>query len=402
VPSRKRISVLGSTGSIGRSVLSVVEANADAFEVVSLSASTSAELLSEQAARHCARRVAIGDESAVGLDPALEVVVGEAGLVELASDPEVDLVVNALVGTAGLPVTVAAVEAGKPLAVANKESLVMAGGLVTALARETGSTLIPVDSEHSSIFRCLRGAAPGEPRGVVLTASGGALRDVPLERLGDAGVDEVLEHPTWNMGAKITIDSATLVNKAMEVLEAAWLFDLGLDSIDVVLHRESVVHSFVTMRDGSMLAHMGAPDMRVPIQYALFYPEAPRVPFEELAPLDVTSLTFGRVDHERYPCFDIVLGSAREGGTAPTTAVTADEIAVDAYLDGQIRFSDIATVISRTLDSTAKEPADDLSRIREAESEARETAAAIVRGLSGSAAGPAGGGHGADLREALR
>jgi 1-deoxy-D-xylulose-5-phosphate reductoisomerase len=389
---RKRIAVLGSTGSIGQSVLSVVEANPEAFEIVGLSALRSAGLLNEQARRFGVRRVAIADESAAGeLDPSLDVAVGESGLVALASDPDVDLVINALVGTAGLPVTFSAVSAGKRLAVANKESLVMAGGIVTETARRTGSELIPVDSEHSSIFRCMRGAAPGEVRGVVLTASGGPLRDVPLDRVDDAGVAEVLAHPTWDMGSKITVDSATLVNKAMEVIEAAWLFGLRLDQIDVVVHRESIVHSFVTMRDGSMLAHLGAPDMRVPIQYAMFYPDAPAVPFEELIPEDMVSLSFEPVSALRYPCFELVLSAARDGGTAPTVAVTADEVAVHAFLDERIRFGDIATVVSRTLESTGGGPAPDLAAIRGAESAARSAAESVVSELAGSAGGSLGG-----------
>jgi 1-deoxy-D-xylulose-5-phosphate reductoisomerase len=389
--SRKRIAVLGSTGSIGQSVLSVVEANADAFEIVGLSASKSAELLNEQARSFGVARVAIADAAAASmLDPTLDVSVGEEAIVALASDPDVDLVVNALVGTAGLPVTFAAVEAGNTLAVANKESLVMAGGLVTETAKSKGGSIIPVDSEHSSIFRCMRGAARGEVRGVVLTASGGPLRDAPLDQIGDSDVARVLAHPTWDMGAKITVDSATLVNKAMEVIEAAWLFGLRLDQIDVVLHRESIVHSFVVMSDGSMLAHLGAPDMRVPIQYALFYPDAPVVPFEELSPADMRSLSFEPVSALRYPCFELVMRAARAGGTAPTIAVTADEVAVDAFLAGRIRFGDIPRVIERTLESTERGPAGDLGAVHEAERSARFAADRLVSELSEGAAGTSG------------
>lgn len=390
---RKRIAVLGSTGSIGQSVLSVVEANPDAFEIVSLSALTSADLLADQAKRFGVTRVAIG-ESAAGSDslgPGLDVGVGEGALVGLASDPEADLIVNALVGTAGLPVTAAAVEAGKRLAIANKESLVMAGGLVTKIARQTGSELIPVDSEHSSIFRCIRGAAPGEVRGVVLTASGGPLRDTPIAEVQNAGIDAVLSHPTWEMGAKITVDSATLVNKAMEVIEAMWLFDLPPDRVDVVVHRESLVHSFVQLVDGSLLAHLGTPDMRVPIQYALFYPEAPGVSFDEFRPTEMGALNFGPVEHERYPCFDLVLNSAVQGGTAPTTAVIADEVAVGAYLAGRVRFGDIATVIARTLEVERAGPAETLAAVLEAERSGRATATEIVNDIAGrSSQGPAG------------
>jgi len=391
--SRKRIAVLGSTGSIGRRVLSVVESNPDAFEVVSLSALTSAELLAAQAKQFGVTRVAIGEEAAgaVVLGDDLEIGVGEEALVELASDPEVDLVVNALVGTAGLPVTAASVGAGKRLAIANKESLVMAGELVTSLAARTGSELIPVDSEHSSIFRCLRGTAHGEVSGVVLTASGGPLRDVPVDEVGSATVAAVLSHPTWDMGRKITVDSATLANKAMEVVEAMWLFDLPLELIDVVVHRESVVHSLVRLCDGSLLAHLGSPDMRVPIQYALFYPDAPGASFDEFRPAEMGTLSFGPVEAERYPCFDLIIASAREGGTAPTTATTADEVAVGAFLEGRIRFGDIATVIAGTLDAEGTGPACDLAAVFEAERSARATAVEIVEDIAGRAGhGPAG------------
>ena len=374
-------------------MLSVVESNADAFEIVSLSALKSAELLAAQAKQFGVTRVAIGEEAAgaraLGAD--LQVGVGEEALVALASDPEADLVVNALVGTAGLPVTAASVGAGKRLAIANKESLVMAGGLVTSLARRTGSELIPIDSEHSSIFRCLRGTASGEVTGVVLTASGGPLRDLPVDEVASAAVAAVLSHPTWDMGEKITVDSATLVNKAMEVVEAMWLFDLPLDSIDVVVHRQSVVHSFVRLCDGSLLAHLGSPDMRVPIQYALFYPDAPGGRFDEFRPAEMGTLSFGPVEAGRYPCFDLVLASARKGGTAPTTAATADEVAVDAFLTGRIRFGDIAAVISGTLDAEGSGPAEDLATVFEAERSARATAAEIVNDIAAHAAhGPAG------------
>ncbi len=360
---------------------------------MSLSALKSAELLAVQAKQFGVPRVAIGEEAAgdAALEGDLEVGVGEEALVALASDPEVDLVVNALVGTAGLPVTAAAVRAGKRLAIANKESLVMAGGLVTSLAGRTGSELIPVDSEHSSIFRCLRGTASGEVTGIVLTASGGPLRDLPVDEMGSAAVEAVLSHPTWDMGEKITVDSATLVNKAMEVLEAMWLFDLPLERIDVVVHRESVVHSLVRLRDGSLLAHLGSPDMRVPIQYALFYPDAPGVSFDEFRPAEMGTLNFGPVEPERYPCFDLILSSAREGGTSPTTAVAADEVAVGAFLERRIRFGDIATVIAGTLDAEGTGPAKDLAAVFEAARCARATAAEIVNDIAGRAAhGPAG------------
>lgn len=380
---RKKLAVLGSTGSIGRSVLSVVEANPSDFEIVSLSACTSIDLLASQVAQFGAARAAVGEKAAGSASdvPAGEVGVGEEALVALAADPDVDLVVNALVGAAGLPVTAAAVSAGKRLAVANKESLVMAGELVTREAEATGSELIPVDSEHSSIFRCLRGTADREVTGVTLTASGGPLRDLTREEAADASVEAVLSHPTWEMGAKITVDSATLVNKALEVVEARWLFGLPFEDIEVVLHRESVVHSLVRLRDGSLLAHLGSPDMRVPIQYALYYPDAPESSFDDCRLEEVGSLSFGPVDRERYTCFDLVLESAILGGTAPAAAVAADEVAVEAFLAGRLRFGDISTVIARTLEEEGSGPAADLATVLDAERTARATARGVVEEL---------------------
>jgi 1-deoxy-D-xylulose-5-phosphate reductoisomerase len=274
---RRRIALLGSTGSIGRAVLEVAQAHPDAFEVVSLSAFRNVELVAEQARRFGVSRIVVGDEAGEpqGLPPAAAVERGAAALERLAADPDVDLVVNALVGAAGLRPTVASVRAGKRIALANKESLVMAGELIIADAAASGSEIVPIDSEHSSILRCLRGTAPGEVRGITLTASGGPLRDLSGDRVSDASIAQVLAHPTWSMGEKVTVDSATLVNKAMEVIEAHWLFGLPFDRIDVVVHRESIVHSLVRLADGSMLAHLGLPDMRIPIQYAMFYPDAP-------------------------------------------------------------------------------------------------------------------------------
>jgi 1-deoxy-D-xylulose-5-phosphate reductoisomerase len=385
VASRRRIAVLGSTGSIGRSVLNVVAANPDSFDIVSLSALSNVELLASQAEQFGARRVAVGRQAVdeARLPRGVEIDSGPPALEELASDPEVDLVVNALVGTAGLTVTAAAVRAGKRLAIANKESLVMAGDSITRTAGRTGSELIPVDSEHSSIFRCIRGAAEGEVTGVVLTASGGPLRDLPPGELSAVSVEAVLDHPTWDMGDKITVDSATMANKAMEVIEARWLFGLALDEIEVVIHRESIVHSFVRMSDGSLLAHLGTPDMRIPIQYALFYPEAPSCQFSAAGPAELGSLSFSCVEKGRYPCFDLILGAAREGGTAPATACVADEVAVRAFLDGSIGFGDLPTVIERTLRDVPARSAEDLDTVVDTAEEAKVRATAVVAELAG-------------------
>ena len=384
----RRLTVLGATGSVGRSVLSVVEANEDAFEVVGLSANRNTALLSEQAERFGARRVAVGDPAVDADFPSgVEVGSGPDALVELATDPEADLVVNALVGSSGLPVTMAAVNAGKRLAIANKESLVMAGDIITSVASETGSELIPMDSEHSSIFRCLRGVPRPELERIVLTASGGPLRDMDEAERRDADVASVLAHPNWDMGDKVTVDSATLVNKAMEVVEARWLFDTPVERIDVVLHRESIVHALVRLVDGSMIAHLGPPDMRVPIQYALFYPEPPGASFGEMRAPDLGALNFEPVVPELYPCFGLVLESATSGGTAAAIAATADEVAVEAFLAGDIGFGDITTVIRGTLAAVKSGPADGIEDVLGAEGEARSAAVKIVREMTGGRSG---------------
>jgi 1-deoxy-D-xylulose-5-phosphate reductoisomerase len=385
--SRKRIAVLGSTGSIGRSALEVASAHPERFEIVGLSAQTNVALLASQARETGARLVVVG-EGPVDSGPfpgGVEVQSGAGALEALASDPMVDLVVNAIVGAAGLGPTVASVRAGKRLALANKESLVAAGELVTTLAREAGAEIVPVDSEHSSLLRCLRRTPPEEVAGLVLTASGGPLRDVEAGEMAEADVSQVLSHPTWDMGQKVTVDSATLVNKAMEVIEARWLFDCPFDRIEVVVHRESIVHSLVRLTDGTLLAHLGVPDMKVPIQYAMFYPDAPDLPFGACDPASVGSLNFAEVDRRRYPCFDLVLEAGKRGGTAPAIAATADEAAVEAFVGRRIRFGDIATVIEGALDAV---PSGDVTSLRDvlaAEQRAREKAGAVIARLSGGA-----------------
>jgi 1-deoxy-D-xylulose-5-phosphate reductoisomerase len=375
---QKRIAVLGSTGSIGRSVLDVVARLPEAFKVVSISGSRNTRLLAEQAERFAVSRVAVGADAPAAFRPGARLLRGAAALEELAADPDADLVVNAIVGAAGLRPTVAALRAGKRLALANKESLVMAGEVVTRIAAETGAEIIPIDSEHSAIFRCLNAAAPDEVAGLVLTASGGALRDLPIEKMSAARVEDVLAHPTWRMGAKVTVDSATLVNKAMEVIEARWLFAVPFERIEIVVHRESFVHSFVRLTDGSLLAHLGEPDMRVPIQFALCYPEAAPLSFGQWRPGALTSLSFEAVDARRYPCLEIMLRAAREGGTGPAVAAGADEVAVEAFVGGAIRITDIAGVIAETLAAVASGPCDTLEAVLDADARAREAARACV------------------------
>ncbi len=381
----RRIVILGSTGSIGTGALSVVEAAPDDFDVVGLSAYRNTELLAEQAERFRADRVVFGDADTtadVALPGGVEALSGAEGLDALASDPSVDVVVNALVGASGLGPAMAAVRAGHQLAIANKESLVAAGELITALATVTGSELVPVDSEHSAIFRCLRGVHHDEVEGITLTASGGPLRDAHASTLETATIEDVLKHPTWEMGAKVTVDSATMFNKGLEVLEAHWLFGLGFDRIEVVVHRESVVHSLVRLKDGSQLAHLGDPDMRVPIQYAMYYPDPPTVSFGGRTLSEFGALHFEPLEESRYPCFGLALEAGRRGGTAPAVAATADECAVDAFVTRRLPFGGIAAVIERTLERTSSGAAESLEAIRAAETEAAAVASELIRELN--------------------
>ena len=380
----KRLAVLGSTGSVGRSVLAVAAAHPDVFDVVSLSALRSVELLAEQAGAFGVRRVAVGRGASRDSFPSgVDVLTGDDALEVLARDADIDLVVNALVGASGLGPTVAAVRAGKRVALANKESLVAAGEFIMRLASETGSEILPVDSEHSSIFRCLRGTPRAEVEALILTASGGPLRDLPVAEIADAGIEQVLSHPTWDMGEKVTIDSASLVNKAMEVIEAHWLFGLPFEKIEVVVHRESIVHSLVRLSDGSLMAHLGEPDMRIPIQYAMFHPDAPTEAFGGRGLAELGTLHFETVDLGRYPCFELVVGAGRAGGTAPAVAAAADEVAVEAFASGAVAFGAIPQIIDTALQTVPSSQASDLDAVLAAEAAARAVAEREVSRLTG-------------------
>ena len=379
----KQITILGSTGSIGRAALEVVAASPGAFEVVALSALSNSTLLAEQAARFGVQRVAIGDEArSAHFPPGVVVLRGAGALDDLAGDPDLDLVLNALVGSSGLKPALAAVRTGNRVAIANKESLVMAGELLIPMASVTGSELIPVDSEHSAIFRCLKGTCRDEVDGVTLTASGGPLRGMSSEASATASLDDVLNHPTWNMGRKVTVDSASMFNKGLEVVEAHWLFDLPYDRIAVVVHPQSIVHSLVRLADGSLLAHLGEPDMKVPIQYAMFYPDPPPVAFGRCDLGAIGGLSFEPLDEACYPCYGLIVEAGRIGGTAPAIAATADEVAIGAFTDERIRFGQIASVIEATLDGVRFAPADDMDHILAAEDEARVYALGVVAQLA--------------------
>jgi 1-deoxy-D-xylulose-5-phosphate reductoisomerase len=375
----RRILIVGSTGSIGTQALDVVGLGAD-LEVVGLAAASSWELLAEQAAAHGVKRVALADEDAAARASehaeGLEVLAGPEGLVELITDTDCDLVLNALVGSAGLGPTVATLGEGIDLALANKESLVVGGELVTALAEATGAQLLPVDSEHSALFQLIAGERPGTVDRLVLTASGGPFRG--RTDLDSVTREEALAHPTWDMGGKITIDSATLMNKGLELIEAHHLFGIPYDRIDVVVHPQSIVHALVHLNDGASLAHLGYPDMRVPISYALNHPERADVPVRALDLVELGALTFEAPDVDTFPCLRLAREAAEAGGTAPCVLNAANEVAVHAFLAGDLSFTGIPRVIESTLSELPAQPVRHFSDLYAADAQAREVARGVT------------------------
>lgn len=388
------ISILGSTGSIGCNALSVVESFADGrFRVVALAAGRNVERLTAQVERHAPEVVAVEDDAAAeslkvelgrrGLK-APRVLTGEAGLVEVATHESARTVVSATVGAVGFVPTLRALEAGKRVALANKETLVIAGELMTRAAAESGAELLPVDSEHNALHQCLRGERREEVRRLILTASGGPFREKSLSAMSSATVEEAMRHPTWNMGAKITIDSATLMNKGLEVIEARWLFGFGADEIDIVVHPESVVHSMIELVDGSVIAQMGVTDMRHAIQYALTYPE--RHACATLPPLNLTKLSalhFEEPDTARFPCVLLAYRALREGGTLPAAMNAANEEAVKSFLAGALRLTDIPKVIERVMDAHETHPVSSLEVVLAVDRRSREQAAREIARLAG-------------------
>ena len=370
------VAVLGSTGSIGRSTLAVLERHRDRFSVVALTAHSNADLLQTQA--NAWRPVYVGMvNGAAERDPVAG--HGPGCLVEAATHPDVAIVVNGIVGAAGLEATLAALQAGKRVALANKETLVMAGELVTAAARAGGGEIVPVDSEHSAVLQCLAGKSTGDVARLVLTASGGPFRTWEPARIAQASVAEALQHPTWKMGRKITVDSATLVNKALEVIEAHFLFGLGFSQVDVVVHPQSVVHAFVELVDGSVLAQLGFPNMELPILYALTHPErvadsGPRR-FDALA---AGALTFEPVVPQRFPAYALGRAAGTLGGTSPATFNAANETAVELFLAGTIRFGRIAEIIEQVLADAQHGPATSLAAVLEADRSARRRAREVA------------------------
>ncbi|TAJ25449.1 MAG: 1-deoxy-D-xylulose-5-phosphate reductoisomerase [Nitrospirae bacterium] len=380
----KQIVILGSTGSIGTNTLDIIAQFPDQFRVVGLTAGTKDEVLEAQLRRFKPAAVALADENAAARlqsrcrDTAVRICSGVEGLAQVAQWPEADLVISAIVGGAGLVPTLAAIRAGKQVALANKEPMVMAGQLMQEEARKHGVKIFPVDSEHSAIFQSMEGHRREDIRRLILTASGGPLWNLSREQMQHVKPEQALRHPNWKMGAKITIDSATLMNKGLEVVEARWLFDVPASQIEVLVHRESIVHSLVEYRDGSVIAQLGTPDMRTPISYAMQYPE--RLPLDQ-PPLDLArigTLTFQEPDHERFPCLGLGYEALRIGGTMPATLNAANEVAVAAYLQEGIGFLEIAEVIEGTMAAHKPRSIATLDDALEADRWAREKADSLV------------------------
>ncbi len=376
----KGVSILGATGSIGRSALAVLDQHPDRFRAVALTAATRGEALSCLAERYRPALAVVAEgEVPAGACGGTEWRAGREALLAAATHPDADIVLNAVVGAAGLEPTLAALRAGKRVALANKESLVCGGPLVMEAAREGGGELLPVDSEHSAILQCLAGTRPDAVRRLVLTASGGPFRAWTPEMLASATPADALRHPTWDMGSKVTIDSATLANKALEVIEAHFLFGLPYEHIEAVVHPQSIIHSMVEMVDGSVLAQMGFPTMELPVLYALSYPD--RLPYEcrRFDPVAAGALTFEAVGHDRFPAFGLGVQAGREGGTAPAVFNAANEVAVAHFLGGTLGFPGIAEAVGDTLQRWRGGPAESLQAVLEADAWARRTTETFVR-----------------------
>jgi len=386
---RKRVVLLGATGSIGESTLRVIAAHRDRLELVGIAAQRNTDRLAEIARQFGVRHVGVHDPvafAAARANPAFpagtQFHAGIEGLSELAALPEADIVLIAVVGTAGLQPALAAIAARKTIALASKEILVMAGKFIMTAARASGSQLLPVDSEHNAVFQCLEGHRGSDVRRLLLTASGGAFRDWPLEKLSHVTPADALKHPNWSMGPKITVDSATLANKGLELIEAQWLFGLQPDQCQAVIHHQSIVHCLVEFNDGSMLAQLSPPSMTFPIQHALFYPDRAPAGTDQGLPLDqLLSLDFRPVDETRYPCLRLAREAMRTGGSAPATFNAANEIAVAAFLEGRIQFLAIPRVIEYALSSLKAVEPTSLEEVIATDLSARATATAFLNQL---------------------
>ena len=382
---KRHIAILGSTGSIGTQALDVIGQHEDRFQVELLTANNNSRLLIEQARRFNPSSVVICnpdlyDEVAAALDPLyIKVFTGIDSICELLKDPQIDIVLTAMVGFSGLKPTIAAIEAGKAIALANKETLVAAGGLVMPLARKYGAPILPVDSEHSAIFQCLQGEHARLEK-ILLTGSGGPFRKSTREELSAATREQALNHPRWKMGAKVTIDSASLMNKGLELIEARWLFDVEPQDIEVVIHPQSIIHSMVQFSDGCVMAQLSQPDMRLPIQYALSYPERIDLNTKRLDFSGLAQLTFEEPDLERFPCLGLAYGALEKGGNATCIMNGANEVAVAAFLDGRIRFTQIPEIIATTMAHCTFVAQPNLDAIYSTDFEAKRIASDLING----------------------
>lgn len=389
------ITILGSTGSVGESTLDVIRRNPERFHIVALTAHRNVARLAAQCTAFAAEYAVIGDPARAGeLRAALKesrcgasVLAGEEGLKQAATLPGAAIVMAAIVGAAGLQPTLLAAQAGKKVLLANKESLVIAGPVFMRAAQEGGARILPVDSEHNAIFQALpsdfsRGLdAVGVDR-IILTASGGPFLELPLDRLGDITPEQACKHPNWDMGRKISVDSATLMNKGLELIEAHWLFGAPPERLEVLVHPQSIVHSMVAYRDGSVLAQLGTPDMRTPIAFALSWPERIEAGVKRLNLVEMSELTFRTPDLERFPCLRLAFGVLQDGGSAPVTMNAANEVAVEAFLEGRIRFDQIAQLVESVLDSTERLPIESLGQVLQQDQIARTRAGELMRKLS--------------------
>jgi len=387
----KRIAVLGSTGSIGVNTLNVVQDHPEEFEVVGLAAGGRIDLLAEQAKRFRPKQVAVRESAkAKQLEQALSgtgirVLAGEEGVAELAAMPQADMVIVAITGAAALKPTLAAIEKGHAVGLANKETLVMAGELVMEAARRRNVSVIPIDSEHSAIFQCLHGHSRQEIRRILLTSSGGPLKDVPLESFGRLTKVEVMNHPRWKMGPKITVDSATMMNKGLEVIEARWLFDLPVDKIEILIHPEAIVHSMVEFIDGSILAQLGITDMRLPIQYAMTYPRRLSSTLPPLDLVEMKQLTFEAPNPKKFPCLGFGYEASQAGGTLPAVLNAANEACVTNFLQDGLPFTRISEIIGKVIGTHRRVAHPRLEEILQADGWAREQVESELKVRAGSA-----------------
>lgn len=383
----KKITILGSTGSIGRNTLDVISRNRNDFRVVGLAAGKNLDLLEEQIKAFSPEIVAVADSSAADSlrkrTNGVRILSGDDGVQQVASYEHADLVISAIVGSAGLLPTLTAIRAGKTIGLANKEALVIAGEIVIKEAKKYGAKLIPVDSEHSAVFQCIQGQSSSEIKRIILTASGGPFVNSSREELKDIKADDALRHPNWNMGRKISIDSATLMNKGLEVIEACWLFGMPAEKIDVLIHPQSIVHSMVEFSDRSFLAQMSVPDMRGPIAYALSYPDKIKDPIPGLELDKIGTLTFKKPDNESFPCLSYAYDALKAGGTMPSVLNASNEIAVETFLNNEIGFNDIPIVIRKTMEKHSVKQLSSVEDVLQADSWARETAMKFIKELKG-------------------